>query len=59
MIINVINVGGYIGQSTRSEIDYARGQGKTAEFPKSPDGPGMRSRGIIVPGTISRQERCE
>ena len=42
MIINVINVGGYIGQSTRSEIDYARGQGKTAEFPRSPDGLGMR-----------------
>ena len=30
--IYVINVGGYIGQSTRSEIDYARGQGKTVEF---------------------------
>ena len=28
----VINVGGYIGQSTRSEIDYARSQGKTVEF---------------------------
>lgn len=36
MIINVINVGGYIGQSTRSEIDYARGQGKTAEFSQDP-----------------------
>ncbi len=32
MIINVINVGGYIGQSTRSGIDYARGHGKTVEF---------------------------
>lgn len=26
--IYVINVGGYIGQSTRSEIEYARSQGK-------------------------------
>ena len=30
--IYVINVGGYIGQSTRSEIDYARSQGKTVEY---------------------------
>ena len=30
--IYVINVGGYIGQSTRSEIEYARSQGKTVEF---------------------------
>ena len=30
--IYVINVGGYIGQSTQSEIDYARSQGKTVEF---------------------------
>jgi hypothetical protein len=30
--IFVINVGGYIGQSTRSEIEYARSQGKTVEF---------------------------
>ena len=30
--IYVINVGGYIGQSTRSEIDYARSQGKTIEY---------------------------
>ena len=30
--IYVINVGGYIGQSTRSEIEYARGQGKTVEY---------------------------
>ena len=28
----VINVGGYIGQSTRSEVEYARSQGKTVEF---------------------------
>ena len=27
--IYVINVGGYIGSSTRSEIEYAREQGKT------------------------------
>ena len=30
--IYVINVGGYIGQSTRSEKEYARSQGKTVEF---------------------------
>ena len=30
--IYVINVGGYIGQSTRSEIEYARSRGKTVEF---------------------------
>ena len=30
--IYVINLGGYIGQSTRSEIEYARSQGKTVEF---------------------------
>ena len=30
--IFVINVGGYIGQSTRSEIDYARSHGKTIEY---------------------------
>ena len=30
--IYVINVGGYIGQSTRSEIEYARSQGKRIEF---------------------------
>lgn len=30
--IYVINVGGYIGQSTRSEIEYARSQSKTVEF---------------------------
>ena len=30
--IYVINVGGYIGQSTRSEIEYARSQGKPVEF---------------------------
>ena len=28
----VINVGVYIGQSTRSEVEYARSQGKTVEF---------------------------
>ena len=30
--IYVINMGGYIGQSTRNEIDYARSQGKTIEY---------------------------
>ena len=30
--IYVINVGGYIGQSTQNEIEYARSQGKTVEY---------------------------
>lgn len=30
--IYVINVGGYIGDSTRSEIEYAREHGKTIEY---------------------------
>ena len=30
--IYVINVGGYIGRSTRSEIDYALAHGKTVEY---------------------------
>lgn len=30
--IFVINVGGYIGDSTRSEIEYARSTGKGVEF---------------------------
>ena len=30
--IYVINVGGYIGESTRSEIDYARRTGKTVRY---------------------------
>ena len=30
--IYVINVGGYIGESTRSEIDYAIRNGKTVEY---------------------------
>lgn len=30
--IFVINVGGYIGQSTRSEIEYAKAHGKTVEY---------------------------
>lgn len=30
--IFVINVGGYIGSSTRSEIEYALAQGKTVEY---------------------------
>ena len=30
--IYVINVGGYIGSSTRSEIEYARAMGKTVEY---------------------------
>lgn len=30
--IFVINVGGYIGDSTRSEIEYAKAHGKTVEY---------------------------
>lgn len=30
--IYVINVGGYIGSSTRSEIEYALAHGKTVEY---------------------------
>jgi hypothetical protein len=30
--IYVINVGGYIGNSTRSEIEYAKSHGKTVEY---------------------------
>lgn len=30
--IYVINVGGYIGESTKSEIEYARSQGKEVMF---------------------------
>lgn len=30
--IFVINVGGYVGESTRSEIDYAIRNGKTVEY---------------------------
>lgn len=30
--IFVINVGGYIGESTRSEIEYALASGKTVEY---------------------------
>ena len=37
--IFVINVGGYIGSSTRSEIEYAKAQGKNVEYliPESND----------------------
>ena len=34
--IYVINVGGYIGQSTRSEIDYASAHGKSIEYLEKP-----------------------
>ena len=30
--IFVINVGGYIGESTRSEIEYAKSTGKRVKF---------------------------
>ena len=35
--IFVINTGGYIGESTRSEIAYARKQGKTIEYLETPE----------------------
>ena len=34
--IYVINVGGYIGESTRSEIEYARKKGKRIEYLEQP-----------------------
>ena len=34
--IYVINVGGYIGESTRSEIEYATKQGKTVMYLEKP-----------------------
>ena len=34
--IYVINVGGYIGESTMSEIEYARKNGKQVEFLERP-----------------------
>jgi hypothetical protein len=34
--IYVINRGGYIGSSTRSEIEYAIGHGKTVEYLEPP-----------------------
>ena len=33
--IYVINVGNYIGESTRSEIEYAKAKGKTIEYLES------------------------
>ena len=33
--IYVINVGGYVGESTRSEIEYAKSQGKEVLFLES------------------------
>ena len=37
--IFVINVGGYIGSSTRSEIEYAKAAGKSVEY-LEPEGEG-------------------
>ena len=34
--IFVINVGGYIGDSTRSEIEYAKASGKTIRYLEEP-----------------------
>ena len=36
--IFVVNVGGYIGDSTRSEIEYARATGKTVRYLEPQDG---------------------
>ena len=36
--IYVINVGGYIGESTRSEIDYAKAHGKQVMYLEEPEG---------------------
>ena len=36
--IFVINVGGYIGSSTRSEIEYAKSTGKAVHYLEEPDG---------------------
>ncbi len=36
--IYVINVGGYIGESTRSEIAYATAAGKTVRYLETPNG---------------------
>ena len=36
--IFVINVGGYIGSSTRSEIEYARAAGKPVRYLEDPEG---------------------
>jgi hypothetical protein len=35
--IFVINVGGYIGDSTRSEIEYAKAHGKKVEYLEMPE----------------------
>ena len=34
--IYVINVGGYIGSSTKSEIEYAKANGKTVRYLENP-----------------------
>jgi cell division protein FtsB len=34
----ILNVGGYIGESTKSELEYARANGKTIRF-LEPDSP--------------------
>ncbi len=38
--IFVVNVGGYVGDSTRSEINYARAAGKKVNFLEEPADPG-------------------
>jgi hypothetical protein len=38
----VLNIGGYIGESTRSEIDYARAAGKPVRFLEPAAGEGQQ-----------------
>jgi hypothetical protein len=43
--IFVVNVGGYVGDSTRSEINYARAAGKKVNFLEKPADPGAHQDG--------------
>ncbi len=43
--IFVVNVGGYVGDSTRSEISYARAAGKKVNFLEEPADPGDHQDG--------------
>ena len=51
--IYVINVGGYIGSSTRSEIEYARACGKEVMYLEEPGTPGAPCE----PAKLSKRER--
>lgn len=56
--IHVINVGGYIGSSTRSEIAYARQMGKTITYLESPKDKTLYIAGDL-PVTLSEEEYNE